>query len=98
MPQAHHQTTQKAVKIRAFSLPSSCRRNKSSLYKPAMTFPTEIFKTGHHELGGVPHGAESFVLAQALQAVSGDILYIASGDREMDSVRAGREFFARGPE
>jgi transcription-repair coupling factor (superfamily II helicase) len=49
-------------------------------------------------LGGVPHGAEGYVLAQAFAAQPRDMIYIATSDREMEALRAGLAFFARDAE
>jgi len=64
-----------------------------------MNLSTDIFKTqGQNCVGGVPRGAESFVLAQAFIQFERDLLYIAQSDREMDAVRLGLAFFAPGAE
>ncbi len=61
-----------------------------------MALLKEIFNSNSSELCGVPHGSESYVLAQIAKSSERDILFIASGDREMETVRAGLEFFAHG--
>ncbi len=61
-----------------------------------MHFPPDITQNSKSELTGVPHGSESYVLAQLLATSNRDILFIGSGDRELESVRAGLEFFAPG--
>ncbi len=63
-----------------------------------MTFPTDIFNNGSHELAGVARGSESYVLAQILEIQKRDIIYIASSDREMETVRAGLAFFVHDAE
>ena len=53
-----------------------------------------ILNTPHNEICGVARGAESFVLAQAIKESATDILFIASSDRSLETVRAGLDFFA----
>lgn len=61
-----------------------------------MSLPAEIPHDGNKELSGVPYGSESFALTRLLAASERDIVFIASSDREMETVKTGLEFFAKG--
>lgn len=61
-----------------------------------MTFPAELLNGENTVISGVPQGSESFVLAQIISSSDAPVIFISSSDREMDTIRSGLEFFAKG--
>lgn len=74
------------------------------LLSPAQTslVPALTVKIIHNnttkELSGIPYGSESFALAKISAAADRNVVFIASSDREMETVRTGLQFFANGTE